>query len=115
MLSNIPPEHLSILRELTALVRELTQRPVSLERTHYQVDELAVKLGLSESHIRRALKSGELRYSAMGKPRRGRGSKPNLIAWSDVLAWIERHRVEVAPAKVEREALVDKWFGGKTG
>jgi hypothetical protein len=96
-----------ILLELQQLRRELAGRPAT---AYVSIAGAAAYTGLSEKHIRRAVKRGDLACSNTGGP----GRPTYSIALKDIDAWMEAHRVRRAPPRSERDALVEQFFGKRS-
>jgi excisionase family DNA binding protein len=72
----------------------------------FSIRQAAVLMGLSPKHIRRAVQKGELGCSNVGGEKRS----TLRITRRDIDAWLDATRIKHAPARPQRDALVEKYF-----
>lgn len=99
------------LEEVTKLLLRIERDLLVSQQGYLTIRQAAAFTGLSTKHIRRAMTRGELVcYDA------GLGTKRKVIriARKDIVAWMESRQVRQAPAKVERDSLVERFFPKKS-
>src|SRR5437763_201027 len=72
----------------------------------FSIPEAARIVGVSEKHIRRVIKRQDLDCSNVGGSKR----PTYRITRKAIDAWLEATRIRKAPARSERDALVNKYF-----
>jgi hypothetical protein len=106
-------EHIGdvVKQVLVSFLNTYRETKRSAEQEYFSIEDTASITGLSGKHVRRAIKRGELLCSNVGSSRR----PTYRIAKKDIAAWFEQRRLKQGPAKSERQALVQQFFGKKKG
>lgn len=95
----------AVERILRPVVEQMKDQP---RQEWFSIKQAAALTGLEPKHIWRATRQGKLACSNLGV---GEKRATIRIARRDIEAWAEAGRVKHAPAKSERDALVEHYFG----
>lgn len=91
-------------------IEEIEQRSGGGDQRFLTIEAVASLTGLSDSHIRRAIRSGDLPAANMGT-----SSKPRwLIDLEDVMGWIELKKggAPKVPPRPELKGLIERHLPG---
>src|SRR5262245_35172787 len=95
--------------ELALCLDQLRRELGRPEKAYFTIREAMAYTGLSRKHIGRAVKRGELSCSNVATE--GAKKPTYRIARRNLDAWMEANAMKQAPAKRQRDALAEKYFG----